>query len=31
MGKALLGKRAGAKVKVNAPGGTATFKIISVD
>jgi transcription elongation factor GreA len=31
MGKALLGKRAGAKVKVNAPGGITTFKIISVD
>ncbi len=31
MGKALLGKRAGANVKVNAPGGTTTFKIISVD
>ena len=31
MGKALLGKRSGAKVKVNAPGGATTFKIISVD
>lgn len=31
MGRALLGKRAGDRVKVNAPGGVMAFKIVSVD
>ena len=31
MGKALLGKKAGQKVKVESPGGQITFKIIKVE
>ncbi len=31
MGKALLGKRAGAKVQVIAPGGATSFKVVSVE
>jgi transcription elongation factor GreA len=31
MGKALLGKKAGQKVKVESPGGQITFKIVKVE
>lgn len=31
MGKALLGRRAGDKVRVNAPGGATVFKVLKVE
>jgi transcription elongation factor GreA len=31
LGQALLGKRAGAKVRINTPGGTSNFKIVRIE
>jgi transcription elongation factor GreA len=31
LGQALLGKKSGSTVKINAPGGTTTFKILKVE